>query len=600
MASEILFGLGGAIVSAAGGAVLLWYNKGGQIQKQTEWQVEQASFAQDKAIFVQNVKKLEADNRSLTEVNAQIQENLQLAEGQTHQLQQAIAILEGSKTNLSADLTKERDRYSLLHQELAHVRQEKDKRQSELQQENSQLIQQKKAITTQFDQAQSNLSALQAQLTTRQQDSDRLQAELSKAQKQLTNVQSQLKTLEQEKEQQFSEQQAKIEKLSQEKEQAAIKLAQAGDREAQLIQQNRAYFESIAQLQTQISIEQENSTQAQAVRAQLEQQFQTQREQFSQDKDQQQAQFQAQIAQLIQEKEQATVKLAEAIAQLAPFQAQQQHLLLLEQENSDLKAQVSALNSALNQKQITTQQQIEALQQQLAARTVDPPIIAPEKIDPEAIASAKSSAKEHEIESASSPAKGATKPGKKEKSGQKQSQVAQKSSKSDLIPAQSETSERSLDLPPIPDFSEISAVAVEPETVSAIDPASLEPSPAPQSQPPEISTETPIETITNSELSAPVVEAIAPETSASKPLDGKKLVILGNLTQLDRDQAKDLIHQAGGSITSSPNAQTDYAIVGKSPGDKLKKVQKLGINRLNEAQLIQLLIESGLSLPAKP
>ncbi|MEB3192961.1 MAG: BRCT domain-containing protein [Snowella sp.] len=76
-------------------------------------------------------------------------------------------------------------------------------------------------------------------------------------------------------------------------------------------------------------------------------------------------------------------------------------------------------------------------------------------------------------------------------------------------------------------------------------------------------------------------------------LADKKFIILGTLSHIDRDRAKELIQTAGGTLMSSPSAKTDYALVGKSPGEKLKKVQKLGISQLSESQFLKLLgIES--------
>lgn len=86
---------------------------------------------------------------------------------------------------------------------------------------------------------------------------------------------------------------------------------------------------------------------------------------------------------------------------------------------------------------------------------------------------------------------------------------------------------------------------------------------------------------------------IVPTETSETSLIGKKFIILGTLNQINRDRAKDLIQTAGGTLMSSPSAKTDYALVGKSPGEKLKKVQKLGISQLSESQFLKLLgIES--------
>jgi NAD-dependent DNA ligase len=69
----------------------------------------------------------------------------------------------------------------------------------------------------------------------------------------------------------------------------------------------------------------------------------------------------------------------------------------------------------------------------------------------------------------------------------------------------------------------------------------------------------------------------------------KKFIIVGTLSKMNREQAKTLIQDAGGSVTSSPSSKTNYVLVGKSPGDKLKKAQKLGISQLTESKFLSLL-----------
>ncbi len=75
----------------------------------------------------------------------------------------------------------------------------------------------------------------------------------------------------------------------------------------------------------------------------------------------------------------------------------------------------------------------------------------------------------------------------------------------------------------------------------------------------------------------------------SQPLRGKTLVLTGTLPTLKRDQAKTLIQQAGGKVTSSVSSKTDYLVVGEDAGSKLKKAQALGVTCLAEAQLLSML-----------
>jgi DNA ligase (NAD+) len=70
---------------------------------------------------------------------------------------------------------------------------------------------------------------------------------------------------------------------------------------------------------------------------------------------------------------------------------------------------------------------------------------------------------------------------------------------------------------------------------------------------------------------------------------GKSFVLTGTLPTLKRDEAKDLIQKAGGKVTSSVSAKTDYVVVGEEAGSKLEKAQSLGIELLSESELLELL-----------
>ena len=84
-----------------------------------------------------------------------------------------------------------------------------------------------------------------------------------------------------------------------------------------------------------------------------------------------------------------------------------------------------------------------------------------------------------------------------------------------------------------------------------------------------------------------------PSASGRLPLSGKIVVITGTLPTLKRDEAKELIQQAGGKVTNSVTSKTDYLVVGEDAGSKLDKAQDLGITQLSEAQLLQML-EDGI------
>ncbi|MDJ0659782.1 MAG: NAD-dependent DNA ligase LigA [Crocosphaera sp.] len=76
------------------------------------------------------------------------------------------------------------------------------------------------------------------------------------------------------------------------------------------------------------------------------------------------------------------------------------------------------------------------------------------------------------------------------------------------------------------------------------------------------------------------------------PFSGKTFVMTGTLPTLKRNEAKALITEAGGKVTSSISKKTDYLLVGESPGSKLKEAEKLGVHQLNETDFLTLLKEN--------
>jgi DNA ligase (NAD+) len=73
------------------------------------------------------------------------------------------------------------------------------------------------------------------------------------------------------------------------------------------------------------------------------------------------------------------------------------------------------------------------------------------------------------------------------------------------------------------------------------------------------------------------------------PLAGKTLVLTGSLPELSREQATERILAAGGRVTGSVSAKTDYLVAGESPGSKLEKAERLKVAVLDEGGLRALL-----------
>ena len=85
------------------------------------------------------------------------------------------------------------------------------------------------------------------------------------------------------------------------------------------------------------------------------------------------------------------------------------------------------------------------------------------------------------------------------------------------------------------------------------------------------------------------VLALLPEGSnAPQTLKDKIFVITGTLPHLSREEAKALIKERGGKVSSSVSKKTDYVIVGEDPGSKYDQAQELGVEILGEEELKRL------------
>lgn len=72
-------------------------------------------------------------------------------------------------------------------------------------------------------------------------------------------------------------------------------------------------------------------------------------------------------------------------------------------------------------------------------------------------------------------------------------------------------------------------------------------------------------------------------------LAGKQFVLTGTLEYYSRDEAKQMIEEAGGRVTGTVSKKTDYLVVGADPGSKLDKAKSLGVKTVDEADLLELL-----------
>ena len=73
------------------------------------------------------------------------------------------------------------------------------------------------------------------------------------------------------------------------------------------------------------------------------------------------------------------------------------------------------------------------------------------------------------------------------------------------------------------------------------------------------------------------------------PLADKTFVLTGSLPTLTREEATERIVAAGGRVTSSVSKKTDFVVAGESPGSKLEKAERLGVEVIDEQRLLGLL-----------
>jgi DNA ligase (NAD+) len=79
------------------------------------------------------------------------------------------------------------------------------------------------------------------------------------------------------------------------------------------------------------------------------------------------------------------------------------------------------------------------------------------------------------------------------------------------------------------------------------------------------------------------------ERPAEGPLTGSTYVITGTLERRSREEARAALEALGAKVTDSVSKKTTGLVVGESPGSKLEKAQRLGVEVLDEPALERLL-----------
>ncbi len=74
-----------------------------------------------------------------------------------------------------------------------------------------------------------------------------------------------------------------------------------------------------------------------------------------------------------------------------------------------------------------------------------------------------------------------------------------------------------------------------------------------------------------------------------QPLTGKTFVLTGGLNAMPRSEAKKRLQALGAKVTGSVSKKTSFVVVGADAGSKASKAEELGIEMLNEEQLLEIL-----------
>jgi DNA ligase (NAD+) len=76
---------------------------------------------------------------------------------------------------------------------------------------------------------------------------------------------------------------------------------------------------------------------------------------------------------------------------------------------------------------------------------------------------------------------------------------------------------------------------------------------------------------------------------ANATILNKTFVLTGSLQTMSREEAKELIQNSGGKVSSSVSAKTNFVVAGNDPGSKFTKAQKLGVKIISEKEFGRLL-----------
>ena len=91
------------------------------------------------------------------------------------------------------------------------------------------------------------------------------------------------------------------------------------------------------------------------------------------------------------------------------------------------------------------------------------------------------------------------------------------------------------------------------------------------------------------------IAAMPSVTYAKASMKGKVFVFTGGLSSLTREEARHMVEERGGTVSSSVSKKTSYVVAGQDPGSKLDQAAQIGVPILSEEEFRSLMKKESLA-----